>query len=173
MAGDDDPDRPVETDAPADEPFDVRIESLTVTPISYAWIPVLSEETTVYHFPEPITGFMRDVLRQPAVFRWKVTSPHSATEYFIGETEELCPRGIYQYLKPGASQPEHQRLNALFLSRIKHGASVTIDFLGFAPFSVGEIAINQESLADPHVRALVEELVIVVMNADEGTGSRD
>jgi len=151
------------------DPFKIRCETLSLSPISHTWIPVLSNIDSFYRFPEPITGFMRAALRRPAIYRWKISHQNGTTDYYIGETEELCPRRIYHYINPGRSQITNRRLNELFVSRIRQGATVTIDFLSFEPFSVGDLVVNQESLADSHIRKFIEELFVVLMMAKGDT----
>lgn len=147
----------------------LRVEHLSFTPIVHTWVPVLSSTDTLYHFPEPITAFMRAALRMPAIYRWRITHPDGAIEYYIGETEELCPRRIYHYLKPGPSQMTNLRLNELFSTLIRQGGTVTMEFLHFEPFSVGDHLIDQDSLADGHIRRFLEELFVVVLEAQGGT----
>jgi len=152
-----------------DSPKHHRIERLAFTPINHIWVPVLSNENTSYRFPEPITAFMRADLRRPAIYRWCIAHPNGTTEYYIGETEELCPRRFNHYLKPGRKQVTNLRLNELFSSLIHQGSTVTIEFLHFEPFSVGDLLINRDSLADNHVRRFLEELFVVLMKAKGDT----
>ena len=150
-------------------PSNLQFEHLSFTPIPYAWVPVLSSMDTLYHFPEPITAFMRSALRRPAIYRWEIAYPDGTTEYYVGETKELCPRRINHYLRPGPTQMTNLRLNERFSSLTHQGCTVTIDCLHFEPFSVGDIVVTQDSLIDNHIRRFLEELFIVLMKRNGDT----
>ena len=80
---------------------------------AYQWQPVLLREKVEYLFPMAISPFMRAKYRTPAVFKWevfqKVTGDRKVV--YIGEAQELCPKRLYGYLSPSASQLANQKIH--------------------------------------------------------------
>ena len=146
----------------------LRMEHLSFTPMIHAWVPVLSRMGAIYHFPEPITTYMRAPLRRPAIYRWKIGDRDGTTAYYVGETENFLRR-INHYRRGDQSQPTNKRIHDLFVNNILREAVVTLEFLQFEPFSIGDRHLTQASLADSHVRRFLEELFVVLMMANGDT----
>jgi len=74
-----------------------KVSSLKISSISFVWKPILKDEISLYQFPNPISSFMKSSYNVPAIYRWIVQTPDNKVLYYIGETEQLCPRRITHY----------------------------------------------------------------------------
>ncbi len=138
------------------------VETLLISPISYQWIAVKSSENTAYSFPGALTDYMKLNYRFPALYRWVITKTDGSIIYYLGETDGLVPRRIYQYLNPGPRQKTNQRLHAVFHQEIEEKSTINLDYLSFSPFAIDNRQITQTSLSDPHMRRFLEELFTVL-----------
>lgn len=136
-------------------------ESLLISPITYQWKRVYSDENVTYFFPGSITSYMKLKYGFPALYRWVIRKFDDSVVYYLGETDGLVPRRIYQYLNPGPSQKTNQRLHVEFNSEIQKNSKIHLEYLTFSPFSINNQLMCQSSLTDPHVRRLIEELFTV------------
>ena len=89
--------------------------------LAYEWESVLLRENTEYLFPMAISPFMRTRYKAPAVFKWDIyqKTPGDKKLVYIGEAPELCPRRLYGYLNPGATQLANKKINAEFRGYLK------------------------------------------------------
>lgn len=142
--------------------FIQRISPLTISSISYQWSPVNSSENIPYSFPNEITDYMKLKYGFPALYRWVIRRSDGSVLYYLGETEGLVPKRIYQYLKPDPTQKTNQRLHKVMHSEIQGGSKILLEYLSFSPFKLNNHEIIQSSLMDAHIRRLLEELFTVL-----------
>jgi hypothetical protein len=149
---------PVQPIQPTIPPSNESYFSLSA--IIYSWNPILSDGLEPYTFPNDITNFMKTHYRMPAIYRWSIRFDDENTLYYIGETEELCPRRLGHYIKPGPGQQTNQRLNAQFQKYLQSGCQIKLDCLIFNPYILNSIKITQKSLINANLRRMMEHLMI-------------
>lgn len=160
-------DTPVEKDGPFEELPDkidflsagYKTDNDTNISLRLSWKPVLSNDAERYLFPQPITGFMLDHFRGPAIYRWKVIDgdEHHVMALYIGSTKNLCPDRIAGYLDPKDSKT-NQRLNQAFHAYKQQGCTITLDILKAGSITnsgLFTLPIHQESS-----RLFLEGLII-------------
>lgn len=131
-----------------------------VSKIEYTWNSILSDGSKPYMFPHDITAFMKSTYRIPTIYRWVMQNTDGNIFYYIGETEELCPRRLNQYLKPGPTQQTNQRLNEKFQEMAHLGYTITLDILTFKSFTLNSTEITLKSLHNSNLRKMIEHLII-------------
>ena len=131
--------------------------------IGYEWEPVLLREGVEYLFPAAITPFMRDRYRIPAVFKWEIyqRTPGDRKIVYIGEAPELCPRRLYSYLNPGATQLANKKVNAEFRGYLKEKLKIGLEICRVREMVFGEEVLDMTAFENKHLRRLVSELLIV------------
>jgi hypothetical protein len=131
--------------------------------ITYEWEPVLLRENAEYLFPMAISPFMRTRYKQPAVFKWDIyqKKPGDKKLVFIGEASELCPKRLYGYLNPGATQLANKKVNAEFREYLKEKLKIKLYICSVQEISFGDSVSGAERLADKHLRRLVAESMVV------------
>lgn len=145
------------------------VSSFSISPTTFQWNPINSEDNIVYSYPGNITKYMKDKYGFPALYRWVIQKRNGSVFYYLGETDGLVPRRVYQYLNPGPSQKTNLRLHDIFHSESANGSKILLEYLTFTPFTLNNRTISQSSLTDPHVRRLLEELFTVLA---QGNGER-
>lgn len=135
--------------------------------LDYKWEPVFVNERNCYFFPNPVSSYMRQNYKEPAIYRWNIYRKRLEDEklIYIGETELLCPRRIYHYLNPGPSQRTNIRLNATLKEYISQGLKVGLDVLHFDNFKVDEFIFTKENLEDKQTRKLLEDIMLAYYRA--------
>jgi len=108
---------------------------------------------------------------RPAVYRWMVWTPGSRIHaYYVGETENLARR-IQHCLRPGNSQATNIRLKAYFEKAVNQKQRVELQTLVFEPFQVNKVNFSMELLGHTHIRRILENLVLVWLDAEKLSGS--
>jgi hypothetical protein len=79
---------------------------------------------------------------------------------YIGETDNVVRR-IKGYLKPGPSQMTNIRMKSQFENYIKIGYQIHLEIMKINGFKLNGREYLQESLSDPCIRKLIENLVII------------
>lgn len=108
---------------------------------------------------------------RPAVYRWMVWTPGFGIHaYYVGETDNLARR-IQQCVRPGKQQPTNLRLKAYFDEAVKQKQRVELQTLVFEPFQVNKVNFSMELLGHTHIRRILENLVLVWLDAETSSGS--
>ena len=130
--------------------------------LSFDWIPVLQTDDALYYFPNPITPFMTQLYKSPAIYRWNIyeNTPSDKKLIYIGEGQQLIPGRIKGYLNPGPSQKTNLRLNAVFTEQIANGFNVLFEIIRFDNLILGNSSFAYYDLKDKHFRRFLEHLLI-------------
>ena len=96
--------------------------------------------------------------RQPAIYKWTFTTGSNQTIY-IGECVDLRRR-IYQYSKPGPTQPTNQRLNSRIKDILGNGGKVQLSILDMSKI------VTDLELSDKFLRRCLENLAILGSTKD-------
>ncbi len=117
-----------------------------------------------YLFPQPLTSYMKQEYKQPAIYRWNVFREEPGDEklIYIGEAQKLCPQRINNYLNPGPSQQTSKRINREFQNYLKKGMKIRLEILRFGDVEIGDFVIAKDEVQEKHVRRFIEELMVVI-----------
>jgi hypothetical protein len=133
----------------------------------FGWVPVTTMAGP-YVYPTAISPYIKDLYCKPAIYRWTIKSPDGKVQAaYYGECKNLINR-LNGYLRPSAGtersrgQLTNLRLKALFLEKIGLGSTVSLEILQFRPFRINNLSVTPESLVDPAMRKLIENIVIVL-----------
>ena len=111
-----------------DSPLNTYTEKIKLD-LSYTWEPVLSKEDQEYHYPMPISPYMKEHYHFPSIYRWDVYEqmPEDKKQIYIGEAQILCPQRIQGYLTPGPSQQINKRMKEKFQGFLKDGLKIRLE----------------------------------------------
>ena len=131
--------------------------------LTYEWKPVYLREGVEYLFPMAISPFMRAKYKTPAVFKWDIfqKNPGDRKLVYIGEAQELCPKRLYGYLNPGASQLANKKVNTDFRGYLKENLKIGLEICHIREIQLGQDVLDMSSLSDKHLRRLVSEALMV------------
>jgi len=120
-----------------------------------------------YFFPMPITPFMRDRYRGPAVFKWEVyiSKPGDLKKAYIGEAQELCPKRLYSYLNPGKTQLAQKKINLDFREYLKEKLKVKLDVCEISELKFGGDEMGNDKMNSKWVRRML--VAAVVLNEEK------
>jgi hypothetical protein len=114
---------------------------------------------------------MKEHYCRPAVYRWMVWTPgYGIHAYYVGETDDLARR-IHHCLRPGSTQRTNLRLKAHFDEALNKGQCVELQTLVFEPFQMNKVKFSMESLGHTHIRRILENLILVWMDAENLSGA--
>jgi hypothetical protein len=144
---------------------------LNILEITHRWAAVQSSQGYNYIYPGSISPYMREQYCRPAVYRWMVWTPGRAIHaYYIGETGNLARR-IQQCLHPGNQQATNLRLKAYFDEAVNQKQRIELQTLVFEPFLVNKVNFSMELLGHTHIRRILENLVLVWLDAEKSFAS--
>ena len=131
---------------------------------AYQWKSILMEENKEYHFPEKITPFMTRTYKRPAIYRWNIfrKKPNDKKLIYIGVAQELCPKRINGYLKPGRSQQTNIRIKEKFQGYLGEGFKIGLEIFWFDNIKIGNFSLTNNDLNEKHVRRFIEELMVII-----------
>jgi hypothetical protein len=131
--------------------------------LTYEWQPVLLREGVEYLFPMDISPFMRARYKTPAVFKWDIfqKNPGDKKLVYIGEAQELCPKRLYGYINPGATQMANKKVNTDFRNYLKEKMKVGLQICRIQEIHLGGNVLDMSAFSDKHLRRLVVEASIV------------
>jgi hypothetical protein len=135
------------------------VSETQVLDLGYRWDAV-NGEGGPYRFPEKITRSMRALYDGPAVYCWSVDWPGRAPARYVGETENMIRR-LRAFLQPGPTRETNWRLKQYLKAARARRVNVTLEVLRFEPFVVNGFKVTMRALTNPHVRRLLENLVIL------------
>lgn len=130
--------------------------------LSYKWEPVLVKEDEEYHYPMPISPYMKEHYRCSSIYRWDVYEqmPEDKKQIYIGEAQILCPQRIQGYLTPGPSQQTNKRMKEKFHGFLKDGLKIRLEILRLQRSFIGKIPLVPSELSNKFVRHCIEALLI-------------
>ena len=135
------------------------------------WVAVTDELGNAYRFPTPV-GSLRSKYPGPSIYRWVSRRSDGTIEsIYVGETENLGRR-IYNYLNPGASQQTSLRMNAELKELVAGDHVVTLERVKFKTILLGGVEIPTASLADKHVRVMLEHALLLTAQS-QGISTRN
>jgi hypothetical protein len=113
---------------------------------------------------------MKEQYCRPAVYRWRVWTPgYGIHAFYVGETDNLANR-IQHCLRPGHTQATNLRLKAYFDEAVNQKQQVELETLAFDPFQVNKVNFSVELLGHTHIRRMLENLVLVLLDAQYPSG---
>lgn len=137
----------------------------------YEWVAVTDELGEPYRFPRPV-GSLRSKHPGPSIYRWVSLKPDGTVEsIYVGETDNLGRR-IYGYLNPGPSQQTNLRMNAELKELVASGHLVTLERVKFQSIRLNGAEIPTTSLADKHVRVMLEHALLLAVQS-QGISTRN
>ncbi len=86
--------------------------------------------------------------------------------YYVGETNNLARR-IQQCVRPGKTQATNLRLKAYFDEAVNQKQRVELQTFVFEPFQVNKVGFSMELLGHTHIRQVLENLVLVWLDAEK------
>lgn len=144
-----------------DSPLGTYIEKIKLD-LCFFWEPVLVEENQQYHYPMPISLYMKEHYNFSSIYRWDIYEqlPEDKKQIYIGEAEILCPRRIQGYLTPGPSQQTNKRLKEMLQGFLKDGLKIRLEVLRLQRSFIGKIPLVPSELSSKYVRHCIEALLI-------------
>lgn len=137
----------------------------------FEWVAVADELGEPYRFPRPV-GSLRSKYPGPSIYRWVSRRPDGTVEsVYVGETDNLGRR-IYGYLNPGQSQQTNLRMNAELRDLAASGHAIALERVKFESISLDGVEIPSTSLADKHVRVMLEHALLLGCQA-QGLSTRN
>lgn len=128
----------------------------------FEWRAVLRSAAEEYHYPEPITPFMKRMYNRPAVYRWNVYQnvPANQQKIYIGQASRLCPDRIEGYLNPRPSESTNNRLRREFQKCLTQGLRIRLEVLHFDRLAIGDLTLTAAELGEQSFRIFIESLLI-------------
>lgn len=131
------------------------------TDFLFRWTPILYEPEKEYFFPHPITAYMIENYKYPAIYRWIVY--HDSRERiqyaYIGTTKQLCPERLEGYLYPDSSST-NLRLHQEFKSFLKQGYNIRLESLQVEQIKMNNAFVKLNNLHSQTARIFIENLLI-------------
>lgn len=144
-----------------DSPLGTYIEKIKLD-ISYTWEPVLAKDDQEYHYPMPISRYMKEHYNHSSIYRWDIYErlPEDKKQIYIGEAQILCPQRIQGYLTPGPSQQTNKRIKEKFQGFLKDGLKIKLEVLRLQRSFIGKVSLTTSELSNKYVRHCIEALLI-------------
>lgn len=131
------------------------------TDFHFRWVSVYHEHEKVYFFPQPITRYMLENYKYPAVYRWIIYQENREKINFayIGTTKQLCPDRLSGYLVPDKSDT-NLRLNKEFRKFVKQGYKISLELLQIEQIKINNVDVKLNNLHSQTARVFIETLLI-------------
>ncbi len=140
---------------------------MNVLEINHRWADVQSLQGYNYLYPTAVSSYMKEQFCRPAVYRWMVWTPgYGVHAYYVGETANLAHR-VQHCIRPGNQQMTNLRLKAYFDEAIRQKQQVELQTFVFEPFQVNKVIFSMELLGHTHIRRMLENLVLVLMDGEK------
>jgi|SRR5438874_1845431 len=140
---------------------------LNILEITHRWANIQSSQGYNYLYPTVVSPYMKEQYCRPVVYRWMVWTPgYGIHAYYVGETDNLARR-IQQCVHPGKRQATNLRLKAYFDEAVNQKQRVELQSLVFEPFQVNKVTFSMELLGHTHIRRILENLVLVWLDAGQ------
>lgn len=144
---------------------------MNVLEINHHWAEVQSSSQSYnYLYPTVVSPYVKEQYCRPAVYRWRVWTPgYGMHAFYVGETDNLANR-IQHCLRPGNTQATNLRLKAYFDEAVNQKQQVELETLTFDPFQINKVNFSVELLGHTHIRRMLENLVLVLLDAQYPSG---
>ncbi len=131
------------------------------TDFQFRWEAVFCEKEKEYFFPEPVSPYMLENYKYPAIYRWIVyqDSREKIRYAYIGTTKQLCPERLEGYLYPDSSST-NLRLHQDFQQFVKQGYKIGLESLRIEQITINNIDVKLNNLHSPTARVFIETLLI-------------
>ena len=131
------------------------------TDFQFRWNVIYCEHSKEYFFPQPITAYMLENYKYPAIYRWIVfESSRDKIQYaYIGTTKQLCPERLEGYLHPHVSST-NLRLHQEFQQFVQRGYKIGLESLQVEQVKINNIAVKLNNLHSQTARSFIETLLI-------------
>jgi len=145
-------------------PNDDRIKEnnhLLGTDFQFRWLTVCYEQDKEYLFPEPISPYMLENYKYPAIYRWIIYTDNRENIHYayIGTTKQLCPERIEGYLHPDSSGT-NLRLHQEFQQFVKKGYKIGLESLQVETIKINNVEVKLNNLHSQTARLFIETLLI-------------
>ena len=131
------------------------------TDFHFRWVSVYHEREKEYFFPQPITRYMLENYKYPAVYRWIIYQENREKINFayIGTTKQLCPERLSGYLVPDTSDT-NLRLHKEFREFDKQGYKIGLELLQVEQIKINNVDVKLNNLHSQTARVFIETLLI-------------
>lgn len=131
------------------------------TDFQFRWIAVYCEVGREYFFPEPMSPYMLENYKYPAIYRWIIYKDNrEKIDYaYIGTTKQLCPERLAGYLDPVSSNT-NLRLHKEFRQFIRQGYRIGLESLLVEEIKINNVAVKLNNLDSQTARVFIEDLLI-------------
>lgn len=131
------------------------------TDFHFRWVSVYYEDNREYFFPQPITHYMLENYKYPAVYRWIIyqESREKINFAYIGTTKQLCPERLSGYLVPNTSGT-NLRLHKEFREFDKQGYKIGLELLQVEKIKINNVDVKLNNLHSQTARVFIETLLI-------------
>jgi hypothetical protein len=131
------------------------------TDFQFRWMAVLYEHGKEYLFPQPVTAYMLENYKYPAIYRWIVyqESREKIQYAYIGTTKQLCPERLEGYLYPDSSST-NLRLHQEFREFAKQGYKIGLESLQVEQIKMNNVDVKMNNLHSQTARVFIETLLI-------------
>ena len=131
------------------------------TDFHFRWVSVYHEHEKEYFFPQPITRYMLEKYKYPAVYRWIIyqESREKINYAYIGTTKRLCPERLSGYLFPDNSNT-NLRLHKEFHEYANQGYKIGLELLRIEKIKINNIDVKLNNLDSETARVFIETLLI-------------
>lgn len=126
------------------------------------WETVLENEENEYCFPGPISDFMNQTYKYPAIYRWNIFKKSQGEEslLYIGQTTRLCPGRLINYLAPRETQETSRRISQILRDHLFQNYLVRLEMLRFDELKINSVTIKPKDLHNKDARLLIEQVLI-------------
>lgn len=121
----------------------------------FEWLRVLTKDGRSFGYRIKRSELDRKRYSVPAIYQWVLTEDSGSKRFLIGETDDLYER-ISSY--KGSGCKGHRRFRESFDRVCDTGGNVELEILQFEPFQVWETIVSANTLWDPFVRLILENL---------------
>ncbi|MBI4443203.1 MAG: hypothetical protein HY649_07490 [Acidobacteria bacterium] len=131
--------------------------------LTFKWQPVTTSGNEEYLYPMVSSQVPRSYSR-PLIYRWVLSKQGTPSQYFIGETTDLCER-VEDYRS--ARIPYHERVREIFEKHRSVGGQIQLETLDFIPIVINGVEFSPAKLEDPFIRSILENLCCVILEQQE------
>jgi len=131
------------------------------TDFQFRWTTVYCEHEKEYFFPQPISPYMLENYKYPAIYRWIIyqESREKINYAYIGTTKQLCPERLSGYLFPDSSDT-NLRLHKEFREFDKQGYKIGLELLRVEQIKINHVDVKLNNLHSQTARVFIETLLI-------------
>jgi len=135
--------------------------------LDYEWKKVESSEGKCYLFDDEITGYMKKNYRKASVYQWVIDNSEGKKKVYVGQTHEICPERIREYLIGHKSQKTNHRIKGKLTEEKDNGHSIKLEYLSITKLEIDKIEFKQEDLSYRYLREFIENLILMQYRKDD------